>query len=122
MRLLVDEIPGVLGTERAALFLRTSRDQALRISGTRGLGANDIPLPLFVPSDELKRWWAEFEGPVPIGCRCELCMRIVNAPHLQTKKLYARDKRRADFLMFERVGELARRTVSLSAKNWRNKS
>jgi len=35
-------------------------------------------------------------------------MRIVNAPHLQTKRLYARDKRRADFLMCECVAELAK--------------
>lgn len=47
-------------------------------------------------------------GPAPTGCRCELCMRIVNAPHLQTKKLYAKDKRRADSLMCECVAELAK--------------
>lgn len=48
------------------------------------------------------------EGPTPrYGCRCELCMRIVNAPHLRTKKLFARDKRRADFLMTESVSKLA---------------
>lgn len=48
------------------------------------------------------------EGPTPTGCRCELCMRIVNAPHLKAKKLYARDKRRADLLMSECVAELAK--------------
>ncbi|MFC1759785.1 hypothetical protein ACFL2H_13630 [Planctomycetota bacterium] len=48
------------------------------------------------------------EGPTPSWCRCELCMRIVNAPHLQTKKLCANDKRRADFLMSECVGKLAK--------------
>lgn len=48
------------------------------------------------------------EGPTPTGCRCELCMRILNAPHLQTKKLFAKDKRRANFLMAERVTELAK--------------
>jgi len=48
------------------------------------------------------------EGPAPTGCRCDLCMRIVNAPHLQAKKLYARDKRRADFLMAEQIAELAK--------------
>jgi len=47
------------------------------------------------------------KGPTPMFCRCEVCMRIVNAPHLQTKKLYARDKRRANFLMAEFVMELA---------------
>jgi len=34
-------------------------------------------------------------------------MRIVNAPHLQTKKLYTRDKRRADFLLAESLTEFA---------------
>lgn len=34
-------------------------------------------------------------------------MRIVNAPHLQAKKLFTRDKRRADFLMRESVCKLA---------------
>ena len=48
------------------------------------------------------------EGPTPRGCRCELCMRIVNAPHLQTKKLRARDKRRADSLMTECLTLLAK--------------
>jgi hypothetical protein len=42
------------------------------------------------------------------SCRCELCMLIVNAPYLQAKKLHARDKRRADFLMAEFVVELAK--------------
>ncbi len=41
-------------------------------------------------------------GPIPqFACTCDLCVRIVNAPHLQAKKLYAKDKRRADFLMTE---------------------
>jgi hypothetical protein len=48
------------------------------------------------------------EGPTPrFGCRCELCMRIVNAPHLQAKKLYSADKLRADELMVECVRQLA---------------
>ncbi|MDX1961925.1 MAG: hypothetical protein SFX18_02150 [Pirellulales bacterium] len=46
-------------------------------------------------------------GPTPVLCRCELCMRIVNASHLHPKKLYARDKRRADYLMSECIAELA---------------
>jgi hypothetical protein len=49
------------------------------------------------------------EGPTPqFGCRCELCMRIINAPHLQAKKLYAADKRRANSLMTECLVQLAR--------------
>ena len=43
------------------------------------------------------------------SCRCDLCMRIVNAPHLRAKKLYSRDKQRADFLMVESLCELAKR-------------
>jgi len=47
------------------------------------------------------------EGPTPTLCRCEVCMRITNAPHLRAKKLYASDKRRANFLMTESLLELA---------------
>lgn len=47
------------------------------------------------------------EGPTPAGCHCELCVRIVNAPHLQAKKLYARDKMRANRLMEDCLCELA---------------
>ena len=45
-------------------------------------------------------------GPVT-SCACDVCMRIVNAPHLQTKKLAARDKRRVNVLMTERIQALA---------------
>ena len=50
-------------------------------------------------------------GPAPVsgcGCFCPICIRMVNAPHLQAKKLYARDKQRARILMAERVAELAK--------------
>lgn len=48
------------------------------------------------------------EGPIPrFGCTCDLCVRIINAPHLQAKKLFARDKRRAEMLMSESVRELS---------------
>lgn len=47
------------------------------------------------------------DGPTPLYCQCPLCTRIVNASHLQTKKLYARDRRRANFLMSECVVRLA---------------
>lgn len=58
--------------------------------------------------DVIERPGMRGEGPVSsFGCRCEICLRIVNAPHLQVKKLYARDKRRAEFLMVESVLELA---------------
>lgn len=58
--------------------------------------------------DVIEKPGTKGEGPTPTWCRCELCMRIVKAPHLQTKKLYARDKRRADVLMCECVAELAK--------------
>ena len=52
------------------------------------------------------------------GCNCDVCMRIVQAPHLQPKKLYARDKKRADHLMEQYLSEFAKQsdlTVSQSA-------
>ena len=41
------------------------------------------------------------------GCYCPICTHVVNAPHLQTKKLTKRDKRRAMELMADRVAALA---------------
>ena len=42
------------------------------------------------------------QGASPLGgCNCEVCMRIVAAPHLQPKKILARDKRRANVLMID---------------------
>ncbi len=64
-------------------YLTTSFD-VVEKPGRKGVGA----LPLF-------------------GCRCELCIRIINASHLRPKKLYERDKRRADFLMVECLLHLA---------------
>lgn len=46
------------------------------------------------------------EGPIS-GCACEICARIVSAPHLQAKKLTRADKQRADFLMIESLAALA---------------
>ena len=40
-------------------------------------------------------------------CRCEVCMTIINAPHLRSKKLYARDKRRAERLMKQSLSSFA---------------
>jgi hypothetical protein len=42
-----------------------------------------------------------------VGCTCELCVRLVDASHLKTKKLRARDKRRALDLMTARIEALA---------------
>lgn len=41
------------------------------------------------------------------GCTCELCVRLVDARHLKTKKLREHDKRRALDLMTQRVVTLA---------------
>jgi len=41
------------------------------------------------------------------GCTCDLCVRLVDAGHLRTKKLRAYDKRRALDLMVMRVPVLA---------------
>jgi hypothetical protein len=42
------------------------------------------------------------------GCYCALCAHLVNAPHLQAKKLTTRDRDRANELMVSRVTGLAR--------------
>jgi hypothetical protein len=41
------------------------------------------------------------------GCYCPLCSHLVNAPHLQPKKLRRKDKERAVQLMVNRVSDLA---------------
>jgi len=43
----------------------------------------------------------------PCGCYCGFCAYLVNAPHLQPKKLSKRNKRRAIDLMIDRVTALA---------------
>lgn len=43
----------------------------------------------------------------PCGCYCRFCSYVVNAPHLQPKKLTSRDKKRAGTLMADRVSTLA---------------
>lgn len=54
------------------------------------------------------------EGPTPEFCRCSVCMRIVNAPFLRAKKLFPRDKRRANYLMRQSLIEFAaERSVQL---------
>lgn len=58
--------------------------------------------------DVIERPGTRGEGPTPTWCRCDVCMRIVSAPHLQAKKLTVRDKQRADLLMIECVAELAK--------------
>jgi phosphoserine phosphatase RsbU/P len=67
VRLLVERLPMVLGTERVALFVRSSREESLHLAGTKGIGALDVPLPLFTPSEALLDWWREADGPVPVG-------------------------------------------------------
>jgi len=57
--------------------------------------------------DVIEKPGTKGEGPTPMFCRCELCMRIVNAPHLRAKKLYTRDKRRAVTLMRQQLVEFA---------------
>lgn len=59
--------------------------------------------------DVVERPGTRGEGPLSrFGCRCELCLRIVAAPHLQAKKLFARDKKRATTLMERAVMKLAK--------------
>ena len=44
-------------------------------------------------------------GPIR-GCTCDICVRIVKAPHLKAKKLYAQDKRRAIYLIREHLASV----------------
>ena len=39
----------------------------------------------------------------PRYCRCDICVRIINASHLRGKKLHKVDKRQANWLMVERL-------------------
>lgn len=86
----------------------------------------NIPEELRPPMDEIEEFAAFFstylstsfdvveqpgrrgEGALSeYGCRCEICLRIINASHLRPKKLFQRDKRRAEFLMVECLLRLA---------------
>jgi sigma-B regulation protein RsbU (phosphoserine phosphatase) len=64
--LLVNRLPAVLDVERATLFVRSSKDDSLRLAETRGVAETDVPLPAFQPSEGLLAWWHEFEGPIPV--------------------------------------------------------
>lgn len=57
--------------------------------------------------DVIEKPGTKGEGPTWGFCRCDVCLRIVNAPHLQAKKLYARDKKAAELLMEEYLTILA---------------
>lgn len=56
--------------------------------------------------DVVKKPGKRGAGPA-LGCACPLCVRIINAPHLQAKKLNAGDKQRANLLMAESLKSLA---------------
>jgi hypothetical protein len=100
------------GSEAATEWLRTNYNQIpknLR-PPERAIGefAAFFSTYLTASFDVIEKPGTKGEGPIPrFGCTCELCVRIVNAPHLQAKKLYARDKRRADTLMVECLQQLA---------------
>jgi sigma-B regulation protein RsbU (phosphoserine phosphatase) len=84
------------------LFVRTSPDQVLRIAGTGGVGQNEVPLPLFYPSAELLQWWAEFEGPVPVGSATRHPQRFERLPEEERQLLAAVDPQVMVFLPRER--------------------
>lgn len=47
------------------------------------------------------------DGRANSSCYCDVCLRIINAPHLQAKQVRAGDKRRADLLMADSLQGLA---------------
>jgi sigma-B regulation protein RsbU (phosphoserine phosphatase) len=66
VELLVERLPELLDAERAALFVRSSPDDSLHLTGSRGVGATEIPHPVLQPSAALLAWWREHGGPVPV--------------------------------------------------------
>jgi serine phosphatase RsbU (regulator of sigma subunit) len=105
VRILVERVPEVVGAGRAVLFLRTSRDEALRLGASPGFGPGEIPLPLFYPSNELLRWWAEFDGPVVVGSPGRHPDRFDRLPAEERQLLEALDPRVLVFLPRERTLE-----------------
>lgn len=71
--------------------------------------------------DVIQRPGTRGRGSIPRGgCHCVLCVRLVNLPHLQTKKVHSRDKRAADLLMVDAIIRLAsqqRRNVDIQLAN-----
>ena len=78
VRLLLHRLPDLLETDRAALFLRSYRDETLQISGSRGIGERELPVTMFRPSRSLVAWWRETGGPIPLGERDH--SRLENLP------------------------------------------
>jgi sigma-B regulation protein RsbU (phosphoserine phosphatase) len=104
VRVLVERLPDVLGVRRAALFLRSPREDALHVAGTRGLGQAEIPFPVFEPSPALLAWWAEVDGPVPLGPAPDAA-RFGRLPLEERALLAALDARVVVFLPRERTLE-----------------
>jgi sigma-B regulation protein RsbU (phosphoserine phosphatase) len=104
VRVLVERLPEVLNVSRAALFLRSSREASLHVAGTRGLGQSEIPIPVFEPSPALLAWWAELDGPVPLG-PAQDAARFGRLPLEERALLAALDARVLVFLPRERALE-----------------
>ena len=85
----------------------------------------EIPISMLPPFEEIEEFSAFFStfltssfdviekpgtrGEGPLVCTCDICLRLRNAPHLQAKKLYAREKREANLLMLECMQLLVRK-------------
>ncbi len=85
----------------------------------------EIPISMLPPFEEIEEFSAFFStfltssfdviekpgtrGDGPLVCTCDICLRLRNAPHLQAKKLYAREKREANLLMLECMELLVRK-------------
>jgi sigma-B regulation protein RsbU (phosphoserine phosphatase) len=80
VKLLLHRLPDLLETDRAALFLRSYRDETLQVSGTRGIGEGGLPLSVFRPSRSLVAWWREMGGPIPLGAGERDHSRLENLP------------------------------------------
>lgn len=104
VRVLVERLPEVLGTRRAALFLRSSVDATLHVAGTRGMGQSEVPSPVFEPSEALLAWWSEVDGPVPVGPSGD-AGRFGRLPPEERALLAALDARVLVFLPRERALE-----------------
>ena len=104
VRVLVERLPEVLGTRRAALFLRSANDASLHVAGTRGMGQSEIPAAVFEPSTALLAWWHETDGPVPVGPAGD-AGRFGRLPLEERALLAALDARVLVFLPRERTIE-----------------
>jgi sigma-B regulation protein RsbU (phosphoserine phosphatase) len=62
---LVEQVGSTLDLDRVVLFSRSSpEDTSLHLTGTRGIGESEVPLPYFQPSSALVAWWRSEDAPL----------------------------------------------------------